>query len=63
MRGTTGGIRHLAINRLVSDPRLCQFAERNLLGATQVGVVRIVLVPATELVWLLANPGVAIAPP
>ncbi|MNY51379.1 hypothetical protein D3C86_1869600 [compost metagenome] len=64
MRGTAGGVRHLAGYHLVSgDLRLSKFTEWDRLRATQVNVVRVVLVPAAELVRLLAYAGVPFAPP
>lgn len=52
-----------AITLVSSNLRLGPFAEQNRLGATQVGVVRIVPVLATELVRLLANASIPLPPP
>lgn len=64
MRSTAGGICHFASDHLVSgNLRLGKLAERDLLGATQVGEVRVILVPAAELARLLAHTRIALSPP
>jgi len=64
MRGAAGRVRHLAVDHLVSsDQALSQLAERDFLHADQELIVRVGLVPATELVRLLAYASVALAPP
>ena len=64
MRGAAGGVRHLAVDHLVcGNPALRQLAERDLLHADQELIVRVGLVPAAELVRLLADASVALAPP
>ena len=42
---------------------LGELAERNRLRAAQVDVVRVVLVPSSELIELLAYAGIALSPP
>ena len=55
---------NLSIDHLVSgNPRLRELTERNLLRTAQGGVVRVVPVPAAELVRLLAHTGIALPPP
>lgn len=53
----------MAKNKLSSYPRLGQFAERDLPRSAQKWKVRVIPVPATELVGLLAHAGVALPPP
>lgn len=59
MRGAAGWIRYRARHNLVSSTlSLGKLRGRDLLGTAQVGIVRIVLVPAAELPGLQAHAGV-----
>ena len=46
-----------------SNLRARKLAKRDRLGATQVWIVRVVLIPATELPWLQAYARVTLPPP
>ena len=64
VRGAAGWVRYRAGHHLVSRTLgLGELRGRDLLGAAQVGVVRIVLIPAAELPRLQANTGKAFTPP
>ena len=64
VRGAAGGIGLLSGHHLVSgDPCLSELAERDHLRAAEIGEVRIVLVPAAELVRFLAHADISFAPP
>ncbi|MNP21198.1 hypothetical protein D3C76_1138080 [compost metagenome] len=64
MGRTTGGIRHhRGHHRQGHAQRALVFAGRNRLGPSEERRVRVVGVPATELVGLLAHPGIALTPP
>ena len=54
----------LAVDHHVSsDPGLSELTDRDGLCATEERVIRIVLVPATELPGLQTHPGIALTPP
>jgi len=64
MRSAASGVGYLSVDHLASgNTRLRQLAERDLFHTDQELIVGVVLVPATELVRLLAHAGVAFAPP
>lgn len=64
VRRANGWTRHLSVDHLVgSDPGLRQLPGRDLLCSDEIGEVRVVLVPAAELVRLLAHTGVSLTPP
>ena len=64
VRGAAGRIRYFPGHHLLrSNLRLGEFAEWDLLRTAQVGEVRVVLVPAAELVRLLADAGIPLPPP
>ena len=63
MRGTTSGVWHFPGPYLVSgNPHLGKLAEWDRPCTTQVGIVRVVLVPAAELVRLPADVSVTLTP-